>query len=129
MTLPPRVQVTPTDIDRVTARFYQRVRQDPQLGLIFASHVSDWDAHEDKIGRFWRNALLFQRTYDGNPMQIHKAAGNVRPEHFARWLALFDQVLADELPAQQARAWSALAHRIGRGLRLGLHTADLPDLS
>ncbi len=131
MTLPPRIPVTEEQIDRVVAQFYDRARADPALGPIFATHVTDWPAHEEKIGRFWRNALLFQRTYDGNPMQIHKAAGNVRAAHFPVWQSLFETVLAQELPGPLAHAWSALAHRIGRGLSYGLPPegcSGVPDL-
>jgi hemoglobin len=117
---PPRFCITPEDIDRVVARFYVVVRAHPGLGPIFASHVTDWPKHEAKIVRFWRNAILFERGYDGNPMQVHMTAGNVRPHHFAPWLGLFDAVLAAELTADVAAQWSALAHRIGRGLSFGL---------
>jgi len=120
MTMPPRIAVTEAQIDRVVARFYSAVRREPSLAPIFAAHVTDWPAHEEKIGRFWRNALLLQRSYDGNPMQVHQAAGNVHPEHFPIWLELFDRVLAEELPGDLAQSWSALAHRVGRGLSYGL---------
>ena len=124
MTLPPRIPVTEAQIDRVVSGFYTRVRGHPALGPIFAAHVADWPAHEEKIGRFWRNALLMQRCYDGNPMQVHFKAGNVKAAHFPVWLSLFDQVLDAELPPDLARAWSALAHRVGRGLSFGLPQND-----
>lgn len=117
---PPRFVVTRDDIRRVVKRFYQEVRDDAVLAPIFAQHVTDWDAHERKITAFWANAILYERSYDGNPMQVHKAAGSVRPEHFAHWLEMFDEVLLKELPESTAAGWSLLAHRIGRGLRLGL---------
>lgn len=133
MTMPPRIAVTEAQIDRVVARFYSAVRQDPNLAPIFAAHVTDWPTHEEKIGRYWRNALLLQRSYDGNPMQVHQAAGNVHAEHFPIWLELFDRVLSQELPADLAQSWSALAHRVGRGLSYGLTPKDaasaIPKLS
>jgi hemoglobin len=122
MSIPPRFPITAPEIDRVVARFYAAVRAHPGIGPIFATHVTDWAPHEAKIARFWRNAILFERGYDGNPMQVHLRAGNVKAAHFGPWLALFDQVLAAELPTETAQAWSALAHRIGRGLRFGLET-------
>lgn len=132
MTVPPRIPVTEAQIDRVVAGFYAKVRVHPALGPIFAAHVADWTAHEEKIGRFWRNALLYQRSYDGNPMQVHQAAGNVRARHFPVWLSLFDAVLDQELPPHLAQAWSALAHRIGRGMSYALPTehseGGVPDL-
>ena len=120
MTMPPRIPVTEAQIDRVVSQFYARVRVHPNLGPIFAAHVTDWPTHEEKIGRFWRNALLLQRCYDRNPMQVHMAAGDVKAQHFAVWLSLFDTVLERELPQPLAQAWSALAHRIGRGLSYAL---------
>lgn len=120
MTVPPRIAVSEEQIDRVVSRFYSDIRAHPALGPVFAGHVADWPGHEEKIGRFWRNALLLQRSYDGNPMQVHRAAGDVEPGHFPVWLSLFDAVLETELPPPLAQAWSGLAHRIGRGLSLGL---------
>ncbi|MFX0542163.1 group III truncated hemoglobin [Roseovarius sp. S4756] len=113
-------EVSREDIARVVARFYAQVRRDPVLGPVFAAHVSDWPAHEEKITRFWANAILRERSYDGNPMMVHKQAGDVRGDHFAIWLDLFDAVLMQELPEETARRWSALAHRIGRALKIGL---------
>jgi hemoglobin len=118
--MPPRIPVTEAQIDRVVSQFYARVRAHPALGPVFAAHVTDWPTHEEKIGMFWRNALLLQRCYDGNPMQVHMKAGNVRARHFPDWLSLFDAVLTEELPQPLAHAWSVLAHRIGRGLSFGL---------
>lgn len=118
--LPPRFPVTPEQIGRVVATFYDAIRHHPGLGPVFAAHVTDWPAHEEKIAQFWRNAILMERGYDGNPMQKHIEAGNVHPGMFPVWLALFDSVLNRELPPETAAAWSALAHKIGAGLRYGL---------
>lgn len=115
-----RFDVTATEIDAVVADFYAQVRAHAVLGQVFAAHVSDWPAHEAKIAAFWRNAILLERGYDGNPMQVHRAAGNVRPGMFDAWLALFDSVLVRRLQPKTAQAWSTLAHRIGQGLRYGL---------
>ncbi|MFT5629425.1 MAG: hemoglobin [Gammaproteobacteria bacterium] len=124
MTLSPRFAVTAPQIAQVVSIFYQRVRQHPKLGPIFCAHVIDWPAHEQKITSFWRNAILMERTYSGNPMQAHLNAGNVRSDDFADWLAEFDVVLTEVLPEVPAQAWSALAHRIGQGLRFGLDAHD-----
>lgn len=115
-----RFPISPDQIDQVVGGFYARVRTHPKLGPVFAAHITDWPAHEAKIAGFWRNAILFERGYDGNPMMVHKRAGNVRPGMFDDWLALFDATLAETLPVTTSQQWSALAHRIGRGLRYGL---------
>ena len=124
MNIPPRIPVTPDQIARVVTAFYAEVRADPELGPVFAAHVTDWPSHEEKIVSFWRNALLLERTYDGNPMRVHASAGNVKSDHFPIWLSLFDAVLAREIPQPYAGAWSTLAHRIGRGLSYGLPSGN-----
>ncbi|GAB4386017.1 group III truncated hemoglobin [Albidovulum sp.] len=118
--LPPKFEISHEEIERVVRRFYAAVREHPVLGPVFAAHVRDWPAHEARIAAFWRNAILSERGYDGNPLEVHRRAGNVRPGMFAPWLALFDDTLARELRPETAAAWSALAHRIGRALRYGV---------
>ncbi|MFY0596575.1 MAG: group III truncated hemoglobin [Cognatishimia sp.] len=122
-------EISAEEIDQVVAAFYARIRQHPELGPVFAAHIAteDWPDHEAKIASFWRNGILKERSYSGNPMQVHMAAGNVMPTHFSDWLGLFDEVLADQLPPDTARAFSALAHRIGRGLRMGLEHVHQPS--
>ncbi|HWL56686.1 MAG TPA: group III truncated hemoglobin [Paracoccus sp. (in: a-proteobacteria)] len=118
--IPPRFPVTSEQIDRVVAVFYAAIRRHEVLGPVFAAHITDWPAHEAKIAAFWRNAILYERSYDGSPMQAHRRAGNVEPAHFAIWLMLFDETLRRTLPEETAKGWSALAHRIGAGLRMGV---------
>ncbi len=134
MSIPPRFPITRDQIADVVATFYSRVRKDADLGPIFAAHVDNWPEHETKIMGFWCNALLHERSYNGNPMQAHMDAGNVKPAHFAIWLPLFDSVLTEKLPHDTAQSWSALAHRIGQGLKFGLETytakpGDVPNLA
>ncbi|MDT1061620.1 group III truncated hemoglobin [Paracoccus sp. CPCC 101403] len=118
--IPARFPVTPEQIDRVVAVFYAAIRRHELLGPIFSGHVTDWPAHEAKIAAFWRNAILYERSYDGSPMHAHMRAGDVEPEHFPVWLMLFDETLRRTLPEEAAAGWSALAHRIGAGLRMGV---------
>lgn len=124
--IPPKFDISDADIARVVAAFYEAVRRHPGLGPVFAVHVEDWPAHEDKVAGFWRNAILHERSYDGNPVAVHAKAGNVRPGMFEPWLGLFDATLQRELRPEQAAAWSALAHRIGRSLRAGVTDRTRP---
>ena len=116
----PRFDITRDEIEHVVATFYAAIREHPGLGPVFAAHISDWPPHEAKVAAFWANAILNERSYDGNPLLVHRQAGNVHPGMFETWLGLFDRVLTRELRADQAAAWSALAHRIGRSLRAGV---------
>lgn len=125
--LPPRIPVTRGQIERVVKHFYAAVRTDDVLGPLFNGILSKdpeiWRTHEAKIANFWANAILHERSYDGNPMLVHSGISALDPTMFTNWLGLFDKTLSDQLPADLALQWSTLAHRIGRGLRFGVESA------
>lgn len=128
--LPPRIPLCRSQIEHVVTAFYARVRRDPEIGPVFLDRLSDdagiWRTHEAKIADFWANAILHERSYNGNPMMVHSGISTIKPQMFTRWLDLFDDTLAQELSAEIAAQWSALAHRIGRGLRMGVEM-NTPD--
>ena len=115
-----RFEITAEQIARVVRVFYAQVRQHSELAPVFAAHVEDWPAHEDKIAAFWRNAILREKGYDGSPMREHLSRPGVKAEHFPLWLGLFHDVLARELTPEQALQWGHLADRIGEGFRTGI---------
>ena len=118
--MPPRFEITAEQIDAVMKAFYTEIRAHPDLGPVFAAHITDWPTHEAKIASFWRNAILFERGYDGRPQQVHMQTPQVMPDHFPIWLDLFEKVAHETLPDLPATAWSALARRIGDGMRIGI---------
>lgn len=117
-----RFDITAKDIDRIVTLFYMRVRADQTLGPVFARYVADgdWPEHEAKIAGFWRNVILRERSYNGNPMRVHVSRPEIEAEHFAIWLGLFHQVLQSELTPDIALQWGRLADRIGEGFRTGI---------
>ncbi|WP_281995734.1 group III truncated hemoglobin [Ruegeria faecimaris] len=124
--IPPRFPATAEQIMSQVSAFYARVRQDEALAPVFANHVSDWPPHENKIAAFWRNAILHERCYDGNPQRIHIERPDIRPELFDHWLDLFEEVAHSTLPAETALPWVALARRIGVGMKVGVQSARQP---
>lgn len=126
-----RFPISDDQICRVMDAFYARVRAHPELGKVFGNHIgttdADWDAHIEKITNFWRNAILREPVYNGNPMQVHMQARDVRVGHFDPWLGLFEEVLRVELPQDVAETWLALTHRIARGFKIQLADRDNPS--
>ncbi|MCB1357712.1 MAG: group III truncated hemoglobin [Maritimibacter sp.] len=128
MTAPNPMQkfdITPEDIDRLVAVFYQRIRAHPMLGPVFARAIAprdgpEWRVHEARIAAFWRNAIGIDRSYDGSPMQVHVANPEVMPGMFSAWLDLFGATAREQLTPAQAESILALATRIGASLRYGV---------
>ncbi len=128
--MPPRFELTHAQVDTMMRAFYAGIRAHPVLGPVFKGRIGDspdaWAAHEEKIARFWRNAILHERGYNGRPQQVHMATPSVMPEHFDLWLDLFEDTARRVLPGEVATPWVALARRIGAGMKMGVAQARAP---
>lgn len=100
-----------TDIELLVNTFYEQIRQDPLIGILFNSIIKDrWPEHLATMYRFWETVLLGIHTYSGAPFMPH-AKLLLQQEHFDRWLLLFgnttDQYftgpVADDAKARAAK--------------------------
>ena len=101
--------------------FYARVRADAELGPIFARAIKDWDPHLATMCDFWSSVMLSSGRYKGRPVPAHHKHGDrIVPEHFERWLAIWNATTAELMTPAAAQALQAAAARIGESLKLAL---------
>jgi hemoglobin len=101
--------------------FYGRIRTDDMLGPIFASRISDWPAHLDRMKAFWRSVLHNSGEFAGNPMLKHKLIKGIGSEHFSHWLELFYATLRElESPPQATQLVGDRARMIADSLLTGI---------
>lgn len=122
--------ITEAMIEDLVRHFYGRVRQDPALGPIFDSRIENWEPHLETMMAFWSSIMLMSGRYKGEPMVKHKALNQgstpVGPEHFTRWLALFEESARERCPPPVAALFAERAERIAESLKLGMF--GLPEL-
>lgn len=105
-------------VDELVERFYDRVRRDSMLGPIFNEQIGNrWPEHLAKLKVFWRSLALRTGEYSGGMMMAHLQLGDLTSEHFATWLRLFDETLAEVCPTPEAaevfRTFAqSIAHRL-----------------
>lgn len=126
-----KFDMEPEDIDRLVAAFYKKVRAEPTLGPVFAQAIApedgpEWRAHEAKIASFWRNVIGIDRSYSGNPTAAHVSNPRVMPGMFSVWLDLFEETAHEVLSPEKAAPISALARRIGDGMRYAVTNRNQP---
>lgn len=109
---PPFARVSEDDIALVVETFYSRAREDVVLGPVFARHVDDWPLHFERLKAFWSSVLNMTGRYDGMPMRVHAAIGELTPEHFSRWLELFAETLADTVDPRTAQEFLVRARNM-----------------
>ncbi len=106
--------------------FYAAARQDPLIGPLFDT-VQDWEAHIAKIATFWSSVALMTGRYHGQPMVAHLKLP-LEPQHFVRWLSLFEQTARANCSEPAAALLMDKARRIAQSLELGMnvHRGLLP---
>jgi len=106
-------------------RFYAHIREDEMLGPIFDARITDWDAHLDRMKRFWRSVLHNSAEFSGNPMVKHIVIPGIGLPHFVHWLELFYATLRENEPHPEAtKEVGARALMIADSLLTGIATRD-----
>ncbi len=107
------------DIDLVMRVFYERALADEVIGYIFKDVAKiDLEHHLPIIGAFWETMLFQSGNYAGfgrNPLEVHLALHRrtaLKPEHFERWLALFERSVDEEFAGEKAEFLKLRAHSI-----------------
>ena len=110
-----------TALKPVVRRFYERVREDAELGPIFNDAIKDWPEHLEKLSSFWNSVMLGTGSYKGNPVAAHlKHRDRITPQLFDRWLSLWNRTATELLPGEEAAALQEKAKRIAESLQLAL---------
>lgn len=121
-------EMTPDRVREVVSAFYVRIRQNTELGPLFAVIVPEekWDAHVEKVTAFWLSCFGLERVYSAKGfMPAHLRHAAIGLEHIPVWLEVFDGVLKDLCERKEAFAFRAIADAMIENLRIGLARRDM----
>jgi hemoglobin len=108
-------------ISTLVEEFYQRIRAHPSLGPIFASRVSEWPPHLERMKSFWSSIAIESGGFHGNPMLKHIAIREIEPSHFSEWLLLWAATVKDVIGNDSAATFfNGRANRIAQSLTMGI---------
>lgn len=117
--------ITDESIRQLIDRFYDKVRQDENLGPIFAQAIGDddegWKPHLAHMYDFWSSIMLASGRYQGNPMQKHMALPAFDARLFDRWLELFAETAREMHSEPLAAQYIEKSKRIAESLKLALY--------
>ncbi len=106
-------------IEACVRNFYAKGRNDDLLGPVFNSSVANWERHLRRIQDFWSRTLLGTARYSGHPYPAHTHLP-VEPEHFARWMALFEETARETLDADLAEKAIGRARHMSASFQAGI---------
>jgi hemoglobin len=97
---------TRNDIELLMQEFYKKVMQDEMIGFIFTDVAQlDLKHHLPIITDFWENVLFNTGIYTRNAMTPHfklNAQVNFQPQHFERWLFIFNETVKENFSGKLA---------------------------
>jgi hemoglobin len=112
------------DIDQLMIAFYGKAMTDPVIGYIFTDVAKlDLDHHLPVIGDFWETLLFRTGDYGRhgrNPLAVHghlDAKVPLLPEHFARWLLIFNETVDESFAGPTANFLKVRAVAIASRMR------------
>jgi hemoglobin len=125
---PVHAEISEDMVKTLVHAFYAKIREDVVLGPVFERVIGDrWTSHLAKMCDFWSSVMLMSGRYRGNPMIAHMRLKMVKPEHFKRWLSLFQETAQEVCPPDIAVLFRTRAENIARSLQLGMFfRADVP---
>ena len=98
--------VSEKDIKKLVDAFYAKVMVDPVIGYIFTDVAKiSLEHHMPVMYSFWSSMLLGTDTYRDNPMVKHMNLDkqtNLVPEHFVRWLHLWEETVNELFSGENA---------------------------
>ena len=108
---------TRKDVETLVDKFYKKVLKDEVIGVFFTKVISlNWEVHIPTMYNFWESMLFGKATYNGNPMLKHMLLNKkkeLKPEHFERWLSLWEQTAKENFEGEKCREAVSKAKQIG----------------
>lgn len=113
---------TREDVEKLLAEFYKIATKDAEIG----HHFDDLDlvSHLPVIVNFWEKILFGKPIYFGNPMAIHQTLHEkfpLKPEHFHRWVEIFNATVDARFAGGQAENAKNRAAVIAKSLNQRLN--------
>lgn len=106
-------------LTRLVHRFYGKIRADAVMGPVFASRITEWEPHLDRMVAFWSSVALMTGQYHGAPVPAH-AHLPVTWAHFDQWLTLFRETAHETCTPEGAAHVIVRAERIARSLHMAV---------
>ena len=109
-----------TVIAQLVHEFYDDVRRDPELHPIFDAAIGgNWEPHLGRMVEYWSTVMLATHEFKGNVYGTHMALGGIVPDHFQRWLVLFEKTARRLFTPELADEFLLVARRIAASLQYG----------
>lgn len=118
------------EIESLVDRFYEKVREDDLLGVIFNDVAKvNWEIHLPRLYAFWQTVLLGEGEFRGNALGVHfKLAAQTAMDwpRFERWLKLFRETVDELFLGEKATRIKIIAGNMAQLIHSRINNIDDP---
>ena len=121
--------ITQENIKTLMDTFYDAIRKDKDLGPIFHASIGTdaiaWENHKEKIARFWRQMILGENVFNGQPLKKHIELPPFPREFFDQWLKLFSVSLSQIYIPEVANEFLSKAQMIAQRFQIAMYDMQI----
>jgi hemoglobin len=114
-----------TDIETLMHAFYAKALTDETIGFFFTEVAPlNMEVHMPLIVDFWETIVFGKAAYKGNVLEVHQHIHQLspfKPEHFERWVHLFQQTVNELFEGDHAELVKQRAESIATIMKIKLH--------
>lgn len=114
------------DVFTLVSTFYNKVRENTEIGPFFNQTIKDWPEHLEKLTDFWETNLFLVSTFSGNPMKAHKDLDHkfkdsLEQRHFGEWLNIWFETVDELFEGERANIATNRARNIAANLFMNIY--------
>ncbi|NAS29986.1 globin [Flavobacteriaceae bacterium R38] len=118
---------TKKDVKLLVTNFYAKIRKDDLLGPIFNGMIEDWEQHLNHLTNFWCSQLFIERTYNGNPIEVHRkvdkfAQHKIDEHYFGKWLNYWIQTIDEDFKGDNSFILKNRARKMASFIHIDIFT-------
>lgn len=114
------------DVFTLVSTFYDKVKENREIGFFFNQTIKDWPEHLEKLTDFWETNLFLVNKFKGNPMKAHKdidekSKHRIEQKHFGEWLNMWFQTVDELFEGDRANIAKNRARNMASHLFLNMY--------
>lgn len=114
------------DVYALVAAFYEKVRENKEIGHFFNKTITDWPEHLEKLTDFWETNLFMVSKFRGNPVRAHKEVDenfrhSIEQKHFGEWLNMWFTTVDEMFEGERANIAKNRARNMAHNLFMNMY--------
>ncbi len=120
------------DVFALVSAFYDKVRENKEIGHFFNETIKNWPEHLEKLTDFWETNLFMVSKFNGNPMRAHKEVDqnfshSIEQKHFGEWLNMWFSTVDEMFEGDRANIAKNRARNMAHNIFMNMYISRVEN--